>query len=512
MKLFAAINIGTYEVSMKIYEFSEKVSMKELEFIRHAVDLGADIYAIHKISSKKTDELCNVLMEYYEIINHYKCDAYTAHGTSAIREAKNMRLILDQIFQRTGMSISVLSNSKQRFLNIKSVAAKGKQFYQMIDKQTAIIDIGSSMQISLFHKTTLVSTQNLSLGVLNIAEGLSYLNIPSRKLESLIEEMATTQLVTFKKLYLKDWSIKRGIIIDDYFSMWVAGRKEGKIENRYVDIEEYQEYMKFLRKSSEEEIAKKLNIAESMVPLLFIASTVIAQVIKTINPEMLWVPGVMICDGMAYDYALSNKWVKETHDYEQDIISSAYQISKRYLGSKKRSETLEKISLAIFEGLKNKHGLLPREKLLLRIAALLHDCGKYISLVNLGESGYQIIKATEIIGLSNTEREIVANIVKYNHIEFPYYEEIKKHADIVATDYLLITKLTAILRLANGLDRSHKQKFKEAKIFSQNNELIIQVESVEDITLEKSLFNSRAEFFEEVFGMRPVIKQRRNFY
>lgn len=64
-----------------------------------------------------------------------------------------------------------------------------------------------------------------------------------------------------------------------------------------------------------------------------------------------------------------------------------------------------------------------RERLLLRIATLLHDCGKYISLVNLGECSYAIIMATEIIGLSHREREIVANIVRYNHLEFDYSME-----------------------------------------------------------------------------------------
>ena len=58
---------------------------------------------------------------------------------------------------------------------------------------------------------------------------------------------------------------------------------------------------------------------------------------------MLWAPGVTLCDGIAYEYAQGNKVPMPDHDFEQDIIACAQNISKRYMGSKKRGETLEKI-------------------------------------------------------------------------------------------------------------------------------------------------------------------------
>lgn len=143
----------------------------------------------------------------------------------------------------------------------------------------------------------------------------------------------------------------------------------------------------------------------------------------------------------------------------------------------------------------------------MRIATLLHDCGKYISLVNLGECSYNIIMSTEIIGLSHKEREIVANVVKYNHMDFNY-AEVTGSGTIDREAYLTIAKLTAILKVANGLDRSHKQKFKDVKATLKERELIITVDESVDITLEKGLFTKRSNFFEEVYSVRPVIRQR----
>ena len=121
IRTFAAIDVGSFEVCLKIFEFSGKDHMREIDCIKKRIDLGSDTYAEGKISNAKMDELCRVLKEFAGIMDTYKVDDYKAYGTSAIREAKNTVIILDQIRQRTGMKVEVLSNSEQRFLDYKSV-------------------------------------------------------------------------------------------------------------------------------------------------------------------------------------------------------------------------------------------------------------------------------------------------------------------------------------------------------------------------------------------------------
>ena len=100
-------------------------------------------------------------------------------------------------------------------------------------------------------------------------------------------------------------------------------------------------------------------------------------------------------------------------------------------------------------------------------------------------------------------------MVKFNHMEFESYEEIASSQLISGEQYLRIAKLTAILRVANGLDRSHKQKFKDIKATIKDKDFIVTVHTNKDITLEKGLLRERANFFEEVFFLKPVIKQQK---
>ena len=418
-------------------------------------------------------------------------------------------IVLDQIEQRTGIHIDTISNSEQRFLDYKSIACKETSLEEIMEKDTAVIDIGGgSIQLSLFENGTLVTTQNMKLGVLRLQESLNHLNARTSQYENLIDEMVSSQISVFKKLFLKDKSIKNLIVVDDYLSA-IVDRKIAKIEGRVFDIPTAAQLMELMRTHSDRDLAKLLDVSEDSVHLAFISFVLVNRVCKATNVERIYVPDVTLCDGMAYEYGEENKLISIKHNFEQDIIACAKNISKRYMGSRKRSETLEQIAMNIFEAMKKIHGLDKRAGLLLRLAALLHDCGKYISLANLGECSYNIIMSTEIIGLSHTEREIVANVVKYNHLEFDYYESMNKGTNLAKEDYMIIAKLTAILKLANGLDRSHKQKFKDVRIVLKEQELVITVDTPVDITLERGLFKHRAEFFKEVYSITPVIKQKR---
>ena len=508
-KLFAAIDVGSYELNLKIYNVTAN-GMSQVDDVRYRLDLGSDTYAKGKIENERVEELCKILKEFKAIMGSYKVDDYKAYATSAIRETQNTVVLLDLIEQRTGVRLEVLSNSEQRFLDYKSVASKGEVFNRIIEKGTAIVDIGGgSVQISLFDKDTLVTTQNIRLGILRIRERLSNMEVTRSHYAQLIDEMVEAQIDAFKKLHLKDRQIENIIVVDDYLSYVI--QRSALQENGVgcVGVERYENFLLFLREKNMTEIARTYGMTEDNIPLLAISSMLLKQIVHSMDAKYIWAPGVTLCDGMAYEYAENRKIFALPHDFEQDIIACARNISKRYMGSKKRSETLEMLVLTIFDSMKKIHGLGKRERLMLRLAALLHDCGRYISLTNLGECGYDIIMSTEIIGLSHLEREIVANVVRYNHMELDSYEELGKTTTLDRKSYLVIAKLTAILRVANGLDRSHKEKFRNVSVGLQKDELIITVKTNTDITLEQGLFEHKAQFFEEVYSIRPVIRQKR---
>ena len=97
MKLFAAIDIGSYEVEMKIFEIAPRKGIRELDCVCHRMELGKDAYRMGKISVEMVEELCEVLQDFVTIMKSYRVDDYRVCATSAVRETKNRTILLDYI-------------------------------------------------------------------------------------------------------------------------------------------------------------------------------------------------------------------------------------------------------------------------------------------------------------------------------------------------------------------------------------------------------------------------------
>lgn len=507
--IFAAIEIASYEVSMKIYALSQK-SMKEITYVRHRIELGKDAYRLGKINNEHVEELCNVLLDFKRMMKEYGVTEYRACATSVIRELESSALILDRIYVKTGIVLEVLSNSESRYLSYKSIASQEKDFEKIIQKGTAIIDVGGgSVQISLFDKDTLVSTQNIRIGTNRLKERLSNVYEQSSHFEQVVEEIANNALKTYRKLYLKDRKIENIILVGDYSPYFSRYINEGRAESHAMSSQEYHQFYSEMLSKNPQEMLNTLGIPAENEALILTTLVVYRKLIEETEAKDVWMPPLNLCDGLTYDYAEKNKILKSSHDFENDIIVSAKNMGKRYQSNKNHVNVMTNLALTIFDKTKSLHGMQKRDRLLLQIAVILHDCGKYISMSHSAECSYNIIMATEIIGLSHVEREIVANIVRYNSLDIISFEEFAAGSSLNREEYMKVCKLAAILRVSNAMDRSHKQKIQDIRVTLKDTKMLLTVDTLEDITLEQGLLREKAEFFEDVFGVTPVLRRKK---
>lgn len=502
---FAAIDIGSYEVSMKIFELSKKIGFRELNDVRYSLELGKGVYSNGKLDTQMLDVLCETLNDFKRMMQDFGVVEYRACGTSALRELANPLIIVEQIYRRTGFKVEILSNAEQHFLGYKSIAAIERGFKKMIQKGTAILDVGGgSLQVSLFDKDALVTTQSLKMGSLRIRQRLQELEKTTIHYDKLVEEFIRNDLTNFQRLYLKDRDIKNVILMGDIITdMIFQEEMKDKIITRNEFMKRYEDTVD----KTEDVLAQEMEIDPEYASLVVPTMVVCRSFIDIFQAEALWAPGVSLLDGIAYDYAEKKKFIRSVHNFENDILVTSKNIAKRYSSSKSHIQGTMNLCLNIFDSMKKVHGMGKRERLLIQIAALLHDCGKYISMGNVSECSYQIIMSTEIIGLSSLERKMIAYAVRYNTTAFVYYDEIQMlGAGIDRESYIKIAKMTAILRLANAMDRSHCQKVKGIKTVLKDRELQMVMDSSQDISLELGLLQDKVAFFEEVFGIRLVIR------
>lgn len=507
-KTFAAIDVGSTDVSMKIFEITTKKGFRQLDYVSNIIELGSDTYADGSISQESVEKLCDILIRFSKKMREYGTTEYCAYATSAIREAKNNMMVLDLLKLRTGIEVKILSNSEHRFLMYKGLAVKAENFEKIVEKNTAIVDIGAgSIQISLMNNGKLTATQNIPIGALRVRERLKFFHFDTAHLERVMEEFIANEIDTFRHYYLGDKEIKNIIAIGDEIGNLLQIVPELSIEDNLNEKQLNAIFEKLLSRNPSD-LAAEYKIPYERATLLLPAAMIYGIFLRQSKADLIWTPAIDLCDGIIVDEMERTKKLSFQRNFEDDIRSSVLQIAKRYRCNKEHNVNVAKLACQIFDKTKKIHGLKNKERLQLEIAATLHDCGKFINMNGAGLNSYSIIISTEIMGLSHKEREEVANIVRYNSIPLPDYREL--HGELGDGDYMTIAKLVAILKVANAMDRSHKQKASAYNIVIKDKQLVITIDTLYDLALERGLFDDKAEFFLQVYGIKPVLKQKRS--
>ncbi len=503
--IYAAIYIGSYEVSLKVFEISEKKGISVLDLVRARVELGKDAFHGQPIGYELVDEICDHLSRFKQIMKGYGVGDCEAYSGPILQDAANSLFILDQIERRTGIRVNLVGNSEHRFLTYRCVASK-PEFERMIQDSAAVVNVGGGdLQITLFVKGEALTTQHLVLGPMRLAQ-LFDVGTGAQQRSRLIKELIDKEMEVFKAQYYQDRSIKYLILTGDYI-LEAMRRMTENLDEATIEAERFADYLKQLEKKGSEQIAEALNLSDATDILLPPAMILYRRIVETLSARYIWVPGIDISDGIAYDYALRHRYVKPAHDFDKDVLSAAYFLSQRYMSYSPHIDALARMSALIYDAMKKVHGCGKHERLLLLTAAILHDCGKYVSFAKAPECAYDIILSSEIMGLSHRDRLIVANIVKYNTYPLDPYEDVEGEMDKDA--YLVVAKCAAILRVANAMDRSHKQKFKAVRAALKDKQLIISIQTADGMLLEKTMFGAKAAMFEQVFSIKPVIKEKK---
>jgi len=165
---FAAIYIGTYDVSLKVFEIADRKNLNEVDYIRSRQILSRDVFGMGGIGYEAVEELCETLTQFKKIMEGYKVEKHEVYASAALRASANELFVLDQIYLRTGFRVKVISNSEHRFISYKSVAGR-ETFEKLIKTSAAVVDVGgASLQITIFREGKLIVTQHIETGIMSL--------------------------------------------------------------------------------------------------------------------------------------------------------------------------------------------------------------------------------------------------------------------------------------------------------------------------------------------------------
>jgi len=500
-KLFASITVGLQTLVLKIADLTK---MSIVEYVKADVSIGADIYNHRMIEFQTVDQACRQLAGFVQILDDYGVTNYRAVAASSVQEARNAEYVKEQIRIKTGLNVEWLANAEERFLHNQAVAYNTDTFSDLIQQGTMMIDIGSgSMQLTVYNAGHFIFSRNIKLGPLRIRELLGDLESKTGDFVEIMEDYIRSKIDGYHQFAPKGVAIRNFVLVGTdllaFKQAFMSGSDEIISRQRFDDL--YQHILTIPPQVLAKEFTLPYDSASQLLP----SAMILKMTLEITGAESIILSDADLADGIIVHELLQMHKNILDHSFTEDIIVSARNISVRYNCDTEHINSVENFALHLFDRLKRLHGLNKRDRLLLQLAAILQDTGSYIDMNAHYIHSYYIIQSSEIIGISENERDIIANIARYHSAETPSSNS-SAFRKLPTTSRLIAAKLAALLRIADALDDSRQQKVERIAVSLKNDQVTITARSDDDLSLEKQTFKEKAAYFEEVFGLKPILR------
>ncbi|RMD57946.1 MAG: HD domain-containing protein, partial [Nitrospirae bacterium] len=192
-------------------------------------------------------------------------------------------------------------------------------------------------------------------------------------------------------------------------------------------------------------------------------------------------------------------------DFSQQIIHSAIELGRKYRMDEAHAMHVARLSLSIFDKLRELHGLKAHDRFLLEVAAILHDVGSFINEAKHHLHSFYLVSNSELIGLKKNDLDIIANLVKYHRVNKPGLSD-ESFLLLDSDSRVKVYKLSAILRVADALDRSHNQVIDDFDLKINGDRLLITPSNKGVYEYEKLAIRDKSDLFDSVFGLEVVLR------
>ncbi|MDR3200782.1 MAG: HD domain-containing protein [Spirochaetales bacterium] len=510
-KLSAVIDMGASAIRIVIAEIDKNGDWKRIDRAVKPVPLGRDVFVSGYISRETSFLVIQILGGFTELLAGWNIPREDVQviATSAVREAKNRDTFIDQVFLRTGLRIHVLEGIEENHLTYLAVEHAVRDLKaDMARSNSLIIEVGAgSTDIMLLHRGKVLTAHTLRLGAIRMERYIdpdsgNYSQIED-SIRDIIRDTQDILDAEFRPGRRGETSLSR----IKYFvavgrSARTAAEKAGtKVKAHYslIDKKDFLDFVSRIQKCTVDECVRMLQItyyeAEGLIPSLIICKHFLEQT----QAGKLLVPDAGLREGVFLSFALDTTVVEKR--FFSQVITSAVSLGRKYHFEEEHALHVAKIALAIFDQLTAEHGLDAQARLLLETSAILHDIGNYIEPLHHDRHGQYIIAHSQIFGFSQNDIKNISFVVRFHRGLSPHASP-RGFASLPREERLRVLKITAILRLADSLDRGHTRKIPAVRLEKTQDEILLHADYEGEPFAERKGILLKSRMFEEVFGYR----------
>ena len=480
---------------------------------KDVVRLGHDTLREGHLDRPAIERAAETIKRFRSIAEARGASTVITTATASVREADNAAEFIEEIEQRTGVRVEVLSGIEEaRLIGLAASHGCAMRGVSLLN-----IDIGGgSTEFSLIRSGLPAKLFSVQLGAVGLTERFITTDpIKSKELRALKEHIRLVLDRPSREFRGKKWEQTTGtsgtiIALGEALRLRSAkaedkGAQPAGAEITLKQLERFNEHLAGMSVAERRSVP---GISAQRAEIIIAGGQILEGAMRALGIERMrscdWAlrEGVII-DRLRQMDAESRPPVPDEADPR---MRGVHAVGLRFGYEEAHAHQAARLAEKIFDYLAHSEKLSRHHRTLLSAAALLHDIGYAIEHESHHKHSLYLIKYSELTGFSEAERNVIANVARYHSRALPK-ERHPDFAQLNQRDRVTVWRLGSILRVADALDRSHDNRVRDLRLMREKG--VINIELISDLPCDKeiSAAEQKSDMFEQAFGCKINFQQ-----
>jgi exopolyphosphatase/guanosine-5'-triphosphate,3'-diphosphate pyrophosphatase len=503
----AAIDAGSNAVRLSVARAYSALDIEPLHNERYSLRLGEGVFLRHRFSEELLKKGVKAFRHFKEVMDEFGVTRYRAVATSASREARNRASFVRLIRKKSGIRLEVINGAEESRLGREAtLAALGPE-----SQPRCIADLGGgSLEINILRDHSVEQSAQLPVGTVRL---MTTLNIPgvigpakAEQVRRYVRALLESRLPSRPNLG-ESVAVALGGNAETLMTVAPGPREHGVPT---LELALLRERLDDILRRDVRERMKAYAVRRDRADVMGIAAITFVTLGRYLNLRRLSIPGVGLREGLLQEIAHDAFSRKQPHRYDakaRQLLVSTRSFARRMEYDQRHAEHVRELGILLFDRLQPIHHLPAESRVLLEAGALLHDAGHMISHRGHHKHGEYLALNGDIPGLEGRARAIVAALVRYHNRKSEPAGHHVAYSSLNNNDQRITRRLASILRIAESLDHSHRQRVTKLTASFQRGAVALQVAARGDAAEDLLDANRSAQLFEHEFHVRVHFRQ-----
>lgn len=496
----AAIDVGTNTIRLTVAEVESDGTFRILDEEREMVRLGEHLDRTGRLSDEAIERALAAIGKMKAIADGFEVTEIRAIATSAVREAANGRAFCREALRRDKVRIDVISGEEEAQLAFGSAT----RHFNLEGRSTAVVDIGGgSVEVILAAGTVIDQVHSLPLGAVRVTERLvksdplreKHWKVMRREIDRGIRAIG-------RPLHRAEIMVGSGgsFTALAHLAKWQREGRHGSVQGYVLTPAEVVHLLDQLREAPLERRRQIPGLSPDRADIIVAGATVISRLVKRLGTQQILVNERGIREGLLLRMIseLSGAAAVPQAPQPADRMEWVRLFARKCRSNERHCEHVAVLALQMFEGMKTRYRLPASGRDVLQAAALLHDIGYLISHSKHHKHAYHLIMHGDLPTFAPQEVEMIANVARYHRRAFPK----RTHPNLAGMsreERRVIAQLSGILRIADGLDRTHSSSVTGIKTRVLGTRVRLEIEATTAPDVERADAERKSDLFRKAF-------------